>query len=265
MWWTLLGDVVRSFKLELPYCIPFLKEMHLPLLKAETKLMESRQWKNPNYHCLALCMLSISVSDPQIFLPDPRIMDGIMEGQIITDPDLDLDPTWHFCGHWKKICFQNFKILTFLEFFFLKFLWIFDKIIRIRIFLINPDPRVCSLELRSGSNWSNWLRIHRIQIRNPVINWWKLRVGEVGWEGGTQIGTVYEWDWSLFPLRIQRSNCEPNAPLKGKYACVSYVSSSVADPHPPDPHVFGLPGSGSISQRYGFGYGFGSFYHDAKK
>ncbi len=38
--------------------------------------------------------------------------------------------------------------------------------------------------------------------------------------------------------------------------------SSVADPNPdpPDPHVFGPPGSGSISQRYGSG----SFYHHAK-
>jgi hypothetical protein len=40
----------------------------------------------------------------------------------------------------------------------------------------------------------------------------------------------------------------------------------VADPDPPDPYVFGPPGSGSISQRYGSGFGFGSgsFYHHAK-
>jgi hypothetical protein len=36
--------------------------------------------------------------------------------------------------------------------------------------------------------------------------------------------------------------------------------SSVADPDPPDPHVFGPSGSGSTSQRYGSG----SFYHYAK-
>jgi hypothetical protein len=46
------------------------------------------------------------------------------------------------------------------------------------------------------------------------------------------------------------------------------MKSSVADPDPnpgpPDPHVFGPPGSGSISQRYGSGFGFGSFYHQAK-
>jgi hypothetical protein len=33
-------------------------------------------------------------------------------------------------------------------------------------------------------------------------------------------------------------------------------------PDPPDPHVFGPPGSGSTSQRYGSGSG--SFYHQAK-
>jgi hypothetical protein len=31
--------------------------------------------------------------------------------------------------------------------------------------------------------------------------------------------------------------------------------SSVPDPDPPDPHFFGPPGSGSISQRYGSGSG----------
>jgi hypothetical protein len=44
-----------------------------------------------------------------------------------------------------------------------------------------------------------------------------------------------------------------------------YEQSSVANPDP-DPHDFGPPGSGSISQRYGFGSvsGSGSFYHHAK-
>ncbi len=41
-----------------------------------------------------------------------------------------------------------------------------------------------------------------------------------------------------------------------------FLNISVADPDPPDPHVFGPPVSGSISQRYGsgFGSGSGSFY-----
>jgi hypothetical protein len=39
-------------------------------------------------------------------------------------------------------------------------------------------------------------------------------------------------------------------------------TTSVADPDSPDPHVFGPPGSGSTSQRYGSGSG--SFYHHAK-
>jgi hypothetical protein len=48
------------------------------------------------------------------------------------------------------------------------------------------------------------------------------------------------------------------------------VRGSVADPDPPDPHVFGPPGSGSGStgQRYGSGsgscFGSGSFYYHAK-
>jgi hypothetical protein len=40
-----------------------------------------------------------------------------------------------------------------------------------------------------------------------------------------------------------------------------FLPTSVADPDlNPDPHVFGPPGSGSISQSYGSG----SFYHLAK-
>ncbi len=51
----------------------------------------------------------------------------------------------------------------------------------------------------------------------------------------------------------------------------SVVIGSVVDPDlsdPSDPHVFGPPGSGSTSQRYGSGSGSGSgsrsFYHHAK-
>ncbi len=49
-------------------------------------------------------------------------------------------------------------------------------------------------------------------------------------------------------------------------AAVASVADPNLDPDPPDPHVFGPPGSGSISQRYGlgFGSGSGSFYHQAK-
>jgi hypothetical protein len=38
----------------------------------------------------------------------------------------------------------------------------------------------------------------------------------------------------------------------------SKTKSSVGDPDPQDPHVFGPPGSGSISQKYGSGSGSGS-------
>jgi hypothetical protein len=42
--------------------------------------------------------------------------------------------------------------------------------------------------------------------------------------------------------------------------------SSVAEPNPdpPDPRVFGLPGSGSGSTSQRYGSGSGSFYHHAK-
>jgi hypothetical protein len=47
-----------------------------------------------------------------------------------------------------------------------------------------------------------------------------------------------------------------------------YVCGSVADPDPPDPHIFGPPGSGSTSQMYRYGSGScsgsGTFYHHAK-
>ncbi len=41
------------------------------------------------------------------------------------------------------------------------------------------------------------------------------------------------------------------------------IDGSVPDPDPPDPNVFGPPGSGSTIQMYGSGSG--SFYHEAKK
>jgi hypothetical protein len=56
----------------------------------------------------------------------------------------------------------------------------------------------------------------------------------------------------------------------GPLLILSISLSKVADPDPdpPDPHVFGPPGSGSISQRYGSrsgsGSGSGPFYHHAK-
>jgi hypothetical protein len=59
-------------------------------------------------------------------------------------------------------------------------------------------------------------------------------------------------------LKIDRLNC-----ATPDYSCqADYLCSSVADPDPSDPYVFGPPGSGSISQRYGSGSR--SFYHQAK-
>ncbi len=53
-------------------------------------------------------------------------------------------------------------------------------------------------------------------------------------------------------------------PEKVEYMYLPVLVSSVTDPNPdpPDPHVFGPPGSRSTSQRYGSGSG--SFCHKAK-
>jgi hypothetical protein len=55
---------------------------------------------------------------------------------------------------------------------------------------------------------------------------------------------------------------EAFTPLRACHRLKECLSISVADPDPPDPHVSGPPGYGSISQRYGSGSGF--FYHHAK-
>ncbi len=60
----------------------------------------------------------------------------------------------------------------------------------------------------------------------------------------------------------------PPAPGQvGQISNLMHEKFSVADsnPDPPDPHVFGPPGSGSISQRYESGSGSGSFYYQARK
>ncbi len=57
---------------------------------------------------------------------------------------------------------------------------------------------------------------------------------------------------------------------QGQLSCRYYLLVLVdsvpdLDPNPdPDPHVFGPPGSGSISKMYGSGSGSGSFYNHAK-
>jgi hypothetical protein len=74
-------------------------------------------------------------------------------------------------------------------------------------------------------------------------------------------------------LTLVVSACRPREPVQdgagagrgGQRGAAPLCQGSVADldpdPDPPDPRLFGLPGSGSISQRYGSGSGSGSFYH----
>ncbi len=65
-----------------------------------------------------------------------------------------------------------------------------------------------------------------------------------------------------FPPPNDFYTCLPSR--RGRGVGVGTLWSSGADPDP-DPHVFGPPGFGSISLRYGSGSGSGSFFHQAKK
>ncbi len=80
------------------------------------------------------------------------------------------------------------------------------------------------------------------------------------------------WILMLFRTRPGRWLCvmrlprrwAPSQQMRWETGCRILLSSSVADPNPdpPDPRIFGPPGSGSgfISQRCGSGSGSGSFY-----
>ncbi len=80
------------------------------------------------------------------------------------------------------------------------------------------------------------------------------------------IGTVRIWITALSANRISLLS-SLFSHFWSLFSLFWSLFSSVADPDPPDPHVFGPPGSGSTSQRYGSGSGScsgsgsGSFYH----
>ncbi len=72
------------------------------------------------------------------------------------------------------------------------------------------------------------------------------------------------------PGEHEAGGCQGRTKVTPTYAAFALIyvflyldtaDSSVVDP---DPHVFGPPGSGSTSQRYGSGSVSGSFYHHAK-
>jgi hypothetical protein len=75
------------------------------------------------------------------------------------------------------------------------------------------------------------------------------------------------------PQKLSISSSNPLPPTS-PHNVSARIKTSVADPNPdsdpPDPRVFGSPGSGSTNQRYGSGSGScsgsgsGSFYHHAK-
>jgi hypothetical protein len=99
--------------------------------------------------------------------------------------------------------------------------------------------------------------------RPPVSKRW-----EQGWppvhnhRWGEPSASQPRWSW---PLRSRWGLCRINPFVQKRLKTTSNFSNlpktSVADPNP-DPHVFGPPGSGFISQRYGSGSG--SIYHQAE-
>jgi hypothetical protein len=62
--------------------------------------------------------------------------------------------------------------------------------------------------------------------------------------------------------KAKRQRKHYNLPQTRKNFPLPTLIIGVPDPDPPDPHVFGPPGSDSISQRYASGSGF--FYQQAK-
>ncbi len=73
--------------------------------------------------------------------------------------DLDPEPTFKIFGPFW-IGSKSFKIAKKIE-LFLKFLWIFDKIVRIWLLLTNPDSEIHNAELRIRIQEANYFWIHR--------------------------------------------------------------------------------------------------------
>jgi hypothetical protein len=71
------------------------------------------------------------------------------------------------------------------------------------------------------------------------------------------------WTYCLFEVKVKSgSDLDLRSRIRIEVKKLWIRINIVPDPDPPDPHVFGPPSSGSISQRYGSGSG--SFYHQAK-
>jgi hypothetical protein len=96
-----------------------------------------------------------------------------------------------------------------------------------------------------------------------------MEITEIKREGGRAVGkgtrrgryrTRRKVSLTICPV-VLVTTASTGSMERGRFTATGkLIGSSVADPDPnPDPLVFGPPGSGSISQRYGFGSG--SFYH----
>ncbi len=71
---------------------------------------------------------------------------------------------------------------------------------------------------------------------------------------------------SSSPPKSARSSSRGTKVIRADSLCFLFLVISAPDPNPdpPDPHVFGPPGSGSVSIDQWYGSGSGSFYHHAK-
>jgi hypothetical protein len=73
------------------------------------------------------------------------------------------------------------------------------------------------------------------------------------------------YDFAPLPFPLSNRDRRTHKKTENHSILSGRAQTSVADTDlNPDPHVFGPPGSGSISQRYGSGSGSGSFNHHAK-
>ncbi len=136
-----------------------------------------------------------------------------------------------------------------------------------------------SYRIRNWSRIRKWIRIRivlqcRIRVRIDLMricgsSTLSLGIRQFSYPY-TALGALHTVRYRLWELRnflylariSPAVHCGPGVGRGAAGGRDERLPGSVADPNPdpPDPHVFGPPGSGSISQRYGSG----SFYHHAK-
>ncbi len=111
-----------------------------------------------------------------------------------------------------------------------------------------PDPGSKRFQIPDPGPHKNFLKYF-----NPKNCFWAL-------ENMTRL-FILDPDPDFLPIQDTESRGQKGTRSRICNTACMFMETIVADPDPPDPHVFGPPGSGSISQRFGFGSISGSFYH----